>query len=173
MLCVLAAASFVSFSPSSQPTARHHRTTTGSCTALVAGRTSLLTAAASPPSEGHCNRHSPALASALSRRAALLSGATVAVAAGAPPAAWAGSDNKARAQMESSLAALDDLLDRYDEVLAPTPALLCPQLWPSPQPYAPAPPPHQVRRGGGEGRRQRRAARAGQAGADEPAAQDR
>ena len=172
MLCVLAAASFVSFSSVSQPTARH-RATTGSCTALIAGRTSLLTAAASPPSEGHCNHHSPALASALSRRAALLSGAAVAVAAGAPPAAWAGSDNKARAQMESSLAALDDLLDRYDEVLATTPALLCPQLWPSPQPYAPVPPPHQVRRGGGEGRRQRRAARAGQAGADEPAAQDR
>ena len=169
MLCVLAAASFVSFSSVSQPTARH-RATTGSCTALIAGRTSLLTAAASPPSEGHCNRRSPALASALSRRAALLSGAAVAVAAGAPPAAWAGSDNKARAQLESSLAALDDLLDRYDEVLAPTPALLRPNSGPHPNP---TPPPHQVRRGGGEGRRQRRAARAGQAGADEPAAQDR
>ena len=117
MLSVLAA-SFVSFSPTPQAITRHHHTpgVTGSCTA-PSGRTSLLTAAASLPSEGHSNRRSlpaPALANALSRRAALLSGAAFAAGAGAPLAAWAGSDAaKARAQMESSKAALDDLLDRY------------------------------------------------------------
>ena len=114
-------ASFLSFSPTPWAAARDRRATVV-CTA-PSGRTSLLTAAAaSPPSEGHSNQRSPptpALANALSRRAALLSGAGVAAGLAAPLAAWAGTDaDKARAQMESSKAALDDLLDQWDAVVA-------------------------------------------------------
>ena len=125
MLCVVAA-SLLSFSPTSWATARHHRAT-GVCPA-PSGRTCLLTSAASPRSEGHSNWRSPpapaltnaaASANALSRRASLLSGAAFAAGLAAPPAAWAGSDAaKARAQMESSKAALDELLAQWDDVVA-------------------------------------------------------
>lgn len=58
---------------------------------------------------------------ALPRRSAALLGAAAAVTASSPPLAraWAADDaTKARAQLESSAAALDGLLMRYDDVVA-------------------------------------------------------
>jgi hypothetical protein len=118
MLCALA--SVLSFSPASRATARHQCVPGGACTASASsGRTSLLTAA-SPPPDGH-TIPPPALvasANALSRRAALLGGWGVAAGLVAPRAAWAGGDEaKARAQLEASKVALDELLEQWEAVV--------------------------------------------------------
>ena len=58
-------------------------------------------------------------ANALSRRAALLGGWGVAAGLAAPRAAWAADDAaKARAQMEASKVALDELLQQWDDIVA-------------------------------------------------------
>ena len=117
MLCAFA--SVLSFSPTSRATARHQCVSGGACTASASsGRTSLLTAA-SPPADGHSIPALVASANALSRRAALLGGWGVAASLALPRAAWAADDAaKARAQMEASKVALDELLQQWDDVVA-------------------------------------------------------
>ena len=117
MLCAFA--SVLSFSPTSRATARHRCVPDGACTASASsGRTSLLTAA-SPPPDGHPIPALVGSANALSRRAALLGGWGVAAGLIAPRAAWAADDAaKARAQMEASKVALDELLQQWDDVVA-------------------------------------------------------
>ena len=117
MLCAFA--SVLSFSPTSRATARHRCVPDGACTASASsGRTSLLTAA-SPPSDGHSIPALVGSANALSCRAALLGGWGVAAGLAAPRAAWAADDAaKARAQMEASKVALDELLQQWDDIVA-------------------------------------------------------